>query len=122
MGGFETMDDGGQLDLFTITALDPPWRDNRDAMGYPFLSLQNGRTAPIRYSDENVYLSVSAPAELGIASVWDWDVVIFASSHLNDAIESGLKVSPRIEFAPYNCLKQIGRPISPICAMSETGY
>ena len=100
-----------QLDLFTITALDPPWRDNRDAMGYPFLSLQNGRTAPIHYSDENVYLSVSAPAELGVASIWDWDIVIFASSHLNEAIENGLKVSPRIEFAPYNCLKQIGRPI-----------
>jgi plasmid replication initiation protein len=105
------MGNSGQLDLFTITALDPPWRDNRDAMGYPFLSLQNGRTAPIHYSDENVYLSVSAPAELGVASIWDWDIVIFASSHLNEAIETGLKVSPRIEFAPYNCLKQIGRPV-----------
>jgi plasmid replication initiation protein len=105
------MGDGGQLDLFTITAIDPPWRDNRDAMGYPFLSLQTRRTAPIDYSDANVSLRVSAPAEHGIATIWDWDIIIFASSHLNEAIESGRKVSPRIEFAPHDCLKQIGRPI-----------
>ena len=103
------MGDGGQLDLFSITAIDPPWRDNRDAMEYPFLSLQKRRTTPIRYSDDNVWLSVSAPAEFAIATIWDWDVMIFAASHLNEAIENGRKVSPRISFAPHDCLKQIGR-------------
>ena len=33
-----------QLELFRVTAADPPWRDNRDAMEYPFLSLQKKRT------------------------------------------------------------------------------
>ena len=32
------MRDGGQLDLFSISVVDPPWRDNRDAMAYPFLA------------------------------------------------------------------------------------
>ena len=45
----------------------------------------------------------------GLASVWDWDLIIFAASHLNDAIEAGLKVSPRIKFTPHDCLKQLGR-------------
>ena len=57
------MGDGEQLDLFSISAIDPPWRDNRDAMGYPFLALQKRRTTPIRYSDANVSLCVTAPAE-----------------------------------------------------------
>jgi len=103
------MDD--QLDLFWVSAIDPPLRDNRDAMAYPFLALQTRRTTPITYSDENVWLNVGADSRFSIATIWDWDVMIFAASHLNEAIESRRKVSPRIRFAPYNCLKQIGRPI-----------
>jgi plasmid replication initiation protein len=104
-------DDGGQLDLFSISAIDPPWRDNRDAMGYPFLALQKRRTTPIRYSDENVWISVSADSQFSIATIWDWDVMIFAASHVNEAIESRREISPQISFVPHDCLKQIGRPI-----------
>ena len=103
------MGDGGQLDLFTVTAIDPPWRDNRDAMGYPFLSLQKRRTAPVEFEHEGVSVEVYAHPKFGIATIWDWDIIIFASSHINEAIESGRKVSPRIDFAPHDCLKQIGR-------------
>ena len=35
--------------------------------------------------------------------------MIFAASHLNDAIEAGLAPSPRIRFVPYDCLRQLGR-------------
>lgn len=102
-------EDGGQLDLFSITAVDPPWRDNRDAMGYPFLALQKRRTTPITYSDENVWLSVGADSRFSIATIWDWDVMIFAASHINEAIENRRKISPRIDFVAHDCLKQIGR-------------
>jgi hypothetical protein len=57
-----------QLELFRVTTADPPWRDNRDAMEYPFLSLQKKRTRPIRYVREKVSLSVHAPAEFWRAS------------------------------------------------------
>ena len=42
-----------QLDIFTVNTVDPPWRDNRDAMEYPFLSLQKVRTKmrPLRRVD-----------------------------------------------------------------------
>src|SRR5512147_2617828 len=102
-------DAGRQLDLFTITAIDPPWRDNRDAMEYPFLSLQKRRTTPIIYSDGNVWLSVGADSRFSIATIWDWDLMIFAASHINEAIEGRRKVSPRLSFVPHDCLKQIGR-------------
>lgn len=101
-----------QLDLFTITAVDPPWRDNKDAMGYPFLALQKRRTTPITYSDGNVWLSVGADSRFSIATIWDWDVMIFAASHLNEAIESRRKISPEVSFVPHDCLKQIGRGTS----------
>jgi plasmid replication initiation protein len=98
-----------QLDIFTVNTVDPPWRDNRDAMEYPFLSLQKGRTKAIKYRKGDVSLSVHAPAEFGLASIWDWDVIIFAASHLNDAIEAGLTPSPWIRFVPYDCMRQVGR-------------
>lgn len=100
-----------QLDMFTVSAIDPPLRDNRDAMEFPFLSLQKGRHKPIKFQKENISIAVHAPEEFGLASIWDWDLIIFAASHLNDAIEAGLKPSARIRFVPHDCLKQIGRGI-----------
>ena len=98
-----------QLDIFTVNTVDPPWRDNRDAMEYPFLSLQKVRTRPIEYRKGNIHLSIAADIRYSIATIWDWDVIIFAASHLNDAIEAGLAPSPRIRFVPYDCLRQVGR-------------
>jgi plasmid replication initiation protein len=98
-----------QLDMFSISAIDPPWRDNRDAMEYPFLALQKRRTTPITYSNGDIWLSVGADSRFSIATIWDWDVMIFAASHINEAIESRRKVSPRISFVPHDLLKQIGR-------------
>lgn len=98
-----------QLDMFTVSALDPPLRDNRDAMEYPFLSLQKRRTQAIEYRARNVSVEVHAPAKFGIATIWDWDLIIFAASHLNDALEQGLEVSPRVRFSPHDALRQMGR-------------
>jgi plasmid replication initiation protein len=92
-----------QLDLFRVATAEPPWRDNRDAMEFPFLSLQKKRTKPIRYAKEGVSPSVFAP-EFGLASIWDWDLVIFVASHLNECVEDGRRPSPRIAFVPYDCL------------------
>jgi plasmid replication initiation protein len=98
-----------QLDIFAVSTVDPPWRDNRDAMDYPFLSLQKGRTKSIEYRKGGVAVEVHAPGKFGLASIWDWDLVIFAASHLNDAIEAGLAPSSRIRFVPYDCMRQLGR-------------
>jgi plasmid replication initiation protein len=98
-----------QLEIFSVNAVDPPWRDNRDAMEYPFLSLQKGRKKSIEYRKGGIAVEVHSPQKFGLASIWDWDVIIFAASHLNDAIEAGLSPSPRIRFVPYDCLRQLGR-------------
>src|SRR5205807_9015853 len=98
--------------IFTVSTVDPPWRDNRDAMDYPFLSLQKVRTKAIEYRRNGVHISIDSDRRFSIATIWDWDLIIFAASHLNDAIEAGLQPSPRIRFVPYDCLRQIGRGTS----------
>ena len=103
------MGDIVQLEIFEVSTVDPPWRDNRDVMEYPFLSLQKKRTKPIEFSKNGVHLSVGADSRFSIATIWDWDLIIFAASHLNDAIEAGLEPSPRIRFVPYDALRQMGR-------------
>jgi plasmid replication initiation protein len=103
------MRDGEQLDLFSISAIDPPWRDNRDAMEFPFLALQKRRTQPIEFEQNGVHVSVGADSRFSIATIWDWDLMIFSASHINEAIEGCRKVSPRLSFVPHDCLKQIGR-------------
>ena len=98
-----------QINMFTVSTVDPPLRDNRDAMEYPFLSLQKGRTKSIEFRNASVALEVHASEKFGLATIWDWDLIIFVASHLNDAIEAGNTPSPRIQFVPYDCLHQIGR-------------
>jgi len=107
------MTDLMQTDFFQITAHEPPLRDNRDVMEYPFLSLQKGRKKAIEYAskDGRISLSVSAPDKYGIATIWDWDLLIYLSAHINDALENGEEPSQWVEFAPHDALKYMGKPI-----------
>ena len=98
-----------QFDMFTVSTLDPPLRDSRDVMEYPFLSLQKRRTKPIEYRNSKVSIEVHTPEKFGVATIWDWDLIIFAASHLNEAIERGGKPAPRIRFSPHDALRQMGR-------------
>jgi plasmid replication initiation protein len=98
-----------QLELFRVTAADPPWRDNRDAMEFPFLSLQKRRTKAIEFAAGDARISVGADSRFSIATIWDWDLVIFAASHLNDCLEDGRTPAARVAFVPYDCLRQLLR-------------
>lgn len=99
-----------QIDMFAITAYDPPLRDNRDVMEYPFLSIQKGRTRPINYSnkDGSVQLEITG-SDYGIATIWDWDLMIYLTAHINDALENNQPVSQWVEFAPHDALRYMGK-------------
>src|SRR6476620_2504285 len=101
-----------QLNMLTVSAFEPPLRDNRDVMEFPFLSLQKKRVEPITFKSPKVSIEVHAPAKFGIATIWDWDLIIFAASHLNDAIENSATAAPKIRFAPHDALRQMGRGTS----------
>ena len=54
-------------------------------------------------------MTVTAADKYGIATIWDYDVLIWAVSQINSAVDAGLQTSPRVSFHPYELLKATGR-------------
>jgi plasmid replication initiation protein len=104
----------GQLDLFVSLAGDVPLRDDREAMSVPLVSLSKSkRTKPIewRSSDGTRWVRVTAPTQHGLATIWDYDIILWAISQLNAAVEAGLPTSPVVHCQPHDMLKAIGRDV-----------
>ena len=81
-----------QLDLFIALPSDLPARDQQDLMERPFFSLsKNKRTTPIEYHVGENYIQVTAPDGVGIATIWDADVLIWAASQITEARAEGCK-------------------------------
>jgi plasmid replication initiation protein len=103
-----------QLDLFVAFIGDVPLRDDREGMSVPLVSLSKGkRIAPIewRSPDGERFVNVTANATHGMATIWDMDVLIWAVSQINEAINTGREVSPVLRFHPHDMLKAIGRDV-----------
>jgi len=82
-------------------------------MSLPMLSLaKRKRVKPIEWSnqDGSLWCRVTG-SDFGIATVWDFDVILWAISQLNEAVEHHLSPAPRIEFQPYDMLKAVGRGV-----------
>ena len=100
-----------QPDLFAANFADIPIRDQRDTMERPFFSLaKKPRFTPIEYHVGDAWVEVSANPKFGIATIWDADILIWASTQVTEAIDRGLKPSRVIHFHPHNVLKSIRRP------------
>jgi plasmid replication initiation protein len=104
---------GPQLDLFIPYIADLPLRDTRETMERPFFSLaKRKRLKPIEYTspDGTIYVKVFATPQFGMATIWDADILIWASSTLNNMRNSGCNDLPRtLNFQAYDVLKTIGR-------------
>ena len=99
-----------QPDLFAASFADIPVRDQRDTMERPFFSLaKRPRLTPIEYQVGNVWVEVSANPKFGMATIWDADVLIWASTQITEALDRHLKPSRTIQFHPYNLLRSIRR-------------
>jgi len=103
----------GQFDLFVPYLADLPLRDQRETMERPFFALaKRKRLKPIEYTspDGKTWVQVTAPAQFGIATIWDADILIWAASTLNAMREKGCNDLPRtLHFHPYDLLRAIGR-------------
>lgn len=98
------------LDPFEALAGEIPPRDQRDLMERPFFSLaKTRRTAPILYRAGETEVQVHAVPEHGLATIWDADVLIWAASHLVEALDRGLPTSRFFRFTPYQLLGAIRR-------------
>lgn len=99
-----------QPDLFAANFIDVPIRDQRDTMERPFFSLsKKPRLAPIEYQVGNLWVKVSANPEFGMATIWDADILIWASTQITEALDRGATPTRRIQFHPYNLLGSIRR-------------
>ncbi|QFT34104.1 Replication initiator protein A [Labrenzia sp. THAF82] len=102
-----------QLELFRALSRTADPRDAQDLMAYPFFSLSKSlRTAPIDYVSGSVSIRVEAVPRHGMATIWDADVLIWASSQLVEAHDKGLRTSRLMTATPYEILTFIGRGTS----------
>jgi plasmid replication initiation protein len=99
-----------QPDLFAASFVDIPIRDQREVMERPFFSLaKRPRLTPIEYQVGDVWVEVSANPQFGMATIWDADILIWASTQITEALDRGLEPSRVIQFHPYNLLTSIRR-------------
>ena len=84
--------------------------DSPDLMGYPFFSLgESRRLVPIRYQSLGVAIEVQGCAELGIATIWDADILIWAASQVLTARDERTGTSRLLLARPAEILQFIGR-------------
>jgi len=85
-------------------------RDLQDLMSYPFFSLaKTPRIKPISYCSGNISIDVSPICPLGIATIWDADILIYAITRIMRGRNSGQTISPKLRTTPHEILSFIGR-------------
>ena len=72
-------------------------RDVIELMEVPIVSLSKNRTAPIIYESRDGSTKVKITSHTGhyLASIYDWDIVLFVSSKLQESMNNGSDVPPR---------------------------
>lgn len=102
-----------ELRLFRPLPGPVPPRDLQDLMAYPFFALgKTHRATPIGFRAGAVTTRVEGTAEHGIATIWDADVLIWATSHIVAARDAGLPTSRLLVATPYEILRFAGRGLS----------
>lgn len=94
-----------------ISKIDPrDIRDIMELMEVPFVALSKNRTEPINYesSDASVKVKISGHPPHYVASIYDWDIILFVSSKLQEFINSNKDIPPRTLIIPrHELLKEI---------------
>lgn len=100
-----------QFDFFV--PYDISLRDQREIMERPFFSLaKRKRLKPIEYISPNgkVFVNIYPNQEFGMATIWDADILIWATSYINEMKKKKRNDIPRtLHFHPYDLLRVIGR-------------
>lgn len=81
-----------------------------ELMEVPFVALSKNRTAPIEYEslDGSVKVKISGHPPHYVASIYDWDIILFVSSKLQELINSNKDIPPRTLIIPrHELLKEI---------------
>ena len=94
-----------------IITLDPrDIRDVMEVMEVPFVSLSKNRTAPINYEspDGKIKVRISCHTNHYLASIYDWDIILFVASKMQEILNSSKDIPPRTLIVPrHELLKAI---------------
>jgi plasmid replication initiation protein len=93
-----------------IPAYEKSLRDFTEMMENPFLSLSKNRKTPIIYESSDGTRKVKVTRHTGhfLASIYDWDIVIFVASKMQEILNSGSDIPPRTMIVPrHEMLKAI---------------
>lgn len=89
-----------------------PGRDLMDMMEVPFLALSKNRKSPILYESKDGTRKVKVSRHTGhyLASIYDWDIVLFVASRMQRIINEMSDIPPRTMVVPrHELLKAIHR-------------
>lgn len=87
-------------------------RDIMELMEVPFVALSKNRTAPIVYESPNgkTKVRISGHPPHYVASVYDWDIVLFVASKLQETLNSEKDIPPKTLIVPrHELIKAIYR-------------
>jgi plasmid replication initiation protein len=97
-------------DIITIDLRD--FRDVMELMEVPFVALSKNRTTPITYESPcgRSKVKISCHPPYYVASIYDWDIILFVASKMQEIINSGKDIPPRTLIVPrHELLKSINK-------------
>lgn len=79
-----------------------PGRDLMEIMEVPFLALSKNRRNPIVYESPDGTRKVKVTRHTGqfLASIYDWDIILFVASKMQEILNSGSDIPPRTMIIP----------------------
>jgi plasmid replication initiation protein len=79
-----------------------PARDLVEIMEVPFLALSKNRKNPIIYESKDGTRKVKVTRHTGhfVASIYDWDIILFVASKMQGILNSGKDIPPRTMIIP----------------------
>lgn len=79
-----------------------PGRDLMEMMEIPFLALSKNRKNPIIYESPDGTRKVKVTRHTGhfLASIYDWDIILFVASKMQEILNSGIDIPPRTMVVP----------------------
>lgn len=103
-----------QPNLPELTPKERAARDLSEMMEVPFLALSQNRIRPICYEKKDgkntTRVRISPHSEHYIASIYDWDIILFVAGKIQKIINDGSDVPPKnVVFPRHEILKSIGK-------------
>lgn len=98
--------------LALILPSDRQLRDFSEMMENPFLALSKRRKNPILYESKDGMVKIKVSRHTGhfLASIYDWDIIIFIESKMQEILNSGKDIPPRTMIVPrHELLKALHR-------------